>query len=484
MATCKDRGEEALYRSPFATRWASQEMLYNWSDLRKFRLWRSLWIALAETQKELGLNITDAQIAQLKAHKDDINLDVAREREREVRHDVMAHIYAYGVQCPDARPILHLGATSAFVGDNADLIVIKDALTLLIGPLASACRSLAEFADQYKDLPCLGRTHFQPAQLTTVGKRACMWLQDLLEDLEGLCALAERIPFRGVKGTTGTQASFLAIFEGDSAKVKELEKRVARKMGFSRVFPITGQTYPRKLDYTIQSALGGLALSACKMATDVRLLAGLKEIEEPFGRKQVGSSAMAYKRNPMRCERICALSRFILNNVQNAAFTGADQWLERTLDDSANRRLALAEGFLAADSVVRLLANVAAGLVVNPTVIANHVREELPFIATENILMAAVKAGGDRQLLHERLREHSMAAATRIREQGAENDLLERIKNDEAFAAVADDIEAMLDPVRFTGRAAEQVAEFLAERVDPLLRKLSHLEKRPVELKV
>ena len=484
MTTSDDQAEEARYRSPFATRWASEEMLYNWSDLRKFRLWRSLWIALAEAQKELGLDITDAQIAQLKEHSDDINLDVAREREREVRHDVMAHIHAFGVQCPDARPILHLGATSAFVGDNADLVIMRDALRLLVGPLASACRSLAAFARGYKDLPCLGRTHFQPAQLTTVGKRACTWLQDLLEDLEGLRELAERLPFRGVKGTTGTQASFLAVFDGDSGKVKQLDERVARKMGFSRVYPITGQTYPRKLDYTIQSALGGLAVSACKMAVDIRLLAGLKEIEEPFEREQVGSSAMAYKRNPMRCERICGLGRFVLNNVQNAAFTAAEQWLERTLDDSANRRLALAEGFLAADSIARLLANVAAGLVVNPQVIARHVREELPFMATENILMAAVRAGGDRQLLHERLRQHSMAAAARVKEQGAENDLLDRIRSDKAFAAVADDIEGMLDPPRFTGRAAEQVTEFLAERVEPVLRTFPQEEGASPELRV
>ena len=475
---------EARYRSPFVTRWAGQQMLYNWSDLRKFRLWRSLWITLAEGEKELGLDITDEQLEQLRKYRDEINLEVAREREKQIRHDVMAHVYAYGQQCPDAQAIIHLGATSAYVGDNADLVRMRDALRLLVEPLASACSSLAEFAEEYKDMPCLARTHYQPAQLTTVGKRACLWLQDLLGDLQQLRAVAENMPFRGVKGTTGTQASFLRLFDGDSQKVKELDRMVAEKMGFSITYPVTGQTYPRKLDYTVLTALGGLATSLSKMAADIRLLAGQKEVEEPFKKEQVGSSAMAYKRNPMRCERMTALCRFILNNVQNAAFTASEQWMERTLDDSANRRLSLAEGFLAADSVARLAANIADGLVVNEKVVGKIVEEELPFMATENILMEAVKAGGDRQELHERIRQHSMEAARQVKQEGGANDLLERIAADEAFSAVADRMDELVNPADFVGRAPRQVEEFLEDYARPVLAEYAHETGGDVDLRV
>lgn len=444
-------------------------MLRNWGDLHRFRLWRSLWIALAEAEKALGLDIPDEAIAQLIGQRDNVNLETAQRYERELRHDVMAHVRAYGEQCPAAKGIIHLGATSCFVADNAELIMIRDGLRLLLAPVADTCRHLAAHAREHKDLPCLAYTHFQPAQLTTVGKRACLWLQDFLGDLEAVARLAEEMPFRSAKGTTGTQASFLALFNGDQQKVRRLEKTIAQKMGFRFVVPVTGQTYPRKLDYTVLATLGGLAISAHKMAADIRLLAGLKEVEEPFGKKQVGSSAMAYKRNPMRSERMAALSRFLINNVQNAAFTAADQWLERTLDDSANRRLSLPEGFLAADAIALLAANITDGLVVNKQVIAARVRSELPFMATENILMEAVKAGGDRQELHERIREHAMAAAERVKGEGAENDLLKRIQGDEAFAPVAGRLEEIARPTAFIGRAPRQVEEYLAEHVEPLL---------------
>ena len=469
MRRMKQQRPEELYRSPFATRWASDAMLRNWSDLGKFRLWRSLWTALAEAQKALGLDISDEAIAQLKKQRDDVNLESAQKYERELRHDVMAHVRAYGEQCPAARGIIHLGATSTFVGDNAELIMIRDALRLLLDPTAATCRHLAAFARRYKDLPCLAYTHFQPAQLTTVGKRACMWLQDFASDLEAIAKLAEQIPFRSTKGTSGTQASFLALFDGDERKVKQLERAVAEKMGFRLILPITGQTYPRKIDYTVLTTLGGLAVSSHKMGVDIRLLAGLKEIEEPFETTQVGSSAMAYKRNPMRCERMAGLCRFLINNVQNAAFTAAEQWLERTLDDSANRRLSLPEGFLAADSIMHLAANITDGLVVNEQVIAARVRAELPFMASENILMEAVKAGGDRQELHERIRKHSMAAAQRVKREGAGNDLMERIKEDEAFVAVRDRLGDIVRPEAFIGRAPQQVEEYLREDAEPLL---------------
>lgn len=479
-----DLPEEALYRSPFVTRWASRAMLENWGDLKKFRTWRRLWIALAEAQRELGLDISEEQILELREHRDDVNFEVAAEKEREVRHDVMAHVYAYGEQCPRARAIIHLGATSAFVGDNTDLILIRDGLELLLPPLAAACRNLVEFARRYRDLPCLAYTHFQPAQLTTVGKRACLWLADLLQAIDALAGRVEDMPFRGAKGTTGTQASYLALLDGDHGKVEELDRLVAAKMGFHRVFPVTGQTYPRMLDYRALSTLGELAIACSKMAGDIRLLAGLKELEEPFGRKQVGSSAMAYKRNPMRCERMASLSRFLLNNVQNAAFTAAEQWLERTLDDSAVRRLALPEAFLAGDSIAHLASNITGGLVVNERVIQRRVQAELPFMATENILMAAVKAGGDRQALHERIRRHAMAAADRVKSGDGENDLLERIRQDEAFAAVHESLGGLVRPEAFVGRAPEQVDEFLREVAEPALAELPTADEADAEPRV
>jgi adenylosuccinate lyase len=459
-------------------------MLENWSDLNRVRIWRRLWIALAEAQRELGLDISEEQIAELREHRRDVDFELAAQKERQMRHDVMAHVHTYAEQCPKARGIIHLGATSAFVRDNADLIRMREGLRLLRGPLGLACRNLAAFARRHRDLPCLAYTHFQPAQLTTVGKRACLWLQDMLRALGAIGRMAEEMPLRGVKGTTGTQASYLALFDGDHDKVKELEARVARSMGFSRVMPVTGQICPRVLDYEVLSTLGRLAIACHKMAGDVRLLAGLKEIEEPFGSKQVGSSAMAYKRNPMRCERMTSLSRFLLNNVQNAAFTAADQWLERSLDDSAVRRLALPEAFLAADSIARLGANVTAGLVVNEKVIARRVAAELPFIATENIMMAAVRAGGDRQQVHGRIREHSMAAAERVKGGDGENDLVERIRADDAFAAVRGRLEEMLEPQNFVGRAPQQVDEFLAEVAEPALEDLPEPPDDGVELRV
>ncbi|MFW6457232.1 MAG: adenylosuccinate lyase [Planctomycetota bacterium] len=457
------------YRSPFVTRWASQDMLETWSDLHKFRLWRSLWIALAESQQELGLDIPEKALEQMRATQDDINLDVAQEYERELRHDVMAHVHAWGDQCEAAKGIIHLGATSCFVADNADLIRMRESLRLLLKPISAACRQLAVFAKEYADVPCLGFTHFQPAQLTTIGKRASLWLQDLLQDLENVAQKADQMPFRGVKGTTGTQASYLKLFDGDASKVRQLEQNVADKLGFERIFPVTGQTYPRKFDHDILSTLAGLGVSLHKMAIDVRLLAGLKEVEEPFGAKQVGSSAMAYKRNPMRCERMTALSRFLMNNVQNAAFTAGDQWMERTLDDSANRRLSLAEGFLAADSVSRLVSNITDGLVVNRPVVESRIESELPFMATENILMEAVKEGGDRQDLHERIRQHSLAAAQRVKQEGAENDLLDRIRSDEAFASIKDRLSDIVQPEAFVGRAPKQVRAFIEKDVEPTL---------------
>ncbi|NLW50084.1 MAG: adenylosuccinate lyase [Candidatus Brocadiaceae bacterium] len=461
--------EESVYRSPFATRWAGRAMLENWSDLRKFRTWRRLWIALAEAERLLGLDISEEQIAELRAHQDDVDFELAARLERETRHDVMAHVRAYGEQCPRARGILHLGATSAFVGDNTDLILLRDGLRLLLPPLATAGRNLAAFAREWRALPCLAYTHFQPAQVTTVGKRACLWLQDLLDAAREIARVADELPFRGVKGTTGTQASFLALFDGDHEKVKELERRVAEAMGFSRVCPVTGQTYPRALDYRALCALGLLAAACHKMAGDLRLLAGLKELEEPFGRSQVGSSAMAYKRNPMRSERMASLCRFLLNQVPNAAFTAADQWLERTLDDSAVRRLTLPEAFLAADSVLRLAANVTGGLVVNRAVIERRLRAELPFIATENILMLGVRAGGDRQALHERIRVHSLDAAERVKAGDGVNDLLDRLRADEAFTAIGAGLDAALAPSAFVGRAPEQVDEYLDQVARPAL---------------
>lgn len=458
-----------LYENPLISRYASKAMAQNFSDEKKFKTWRRLWVALAEAEMELGLPITPDQVEELRRFQDDINYNVAAAREREVRHDVMSHVYAYGVQCPSARAIIHLGATSCYVGDNADILIMRDALSIVLTKLVNCMAELAKFAMQYKDMPTLGFTHFQPAQLTTVGKRACLWLQDLLMDLEELEHVISILKMRGVKGTTGTQASFLTLFDGDHEKVKELEKRVAAKMGLKACFAVTGQTYPRKLDAIVLSQLSGIAQSAYKFADDIRLLQNMKEIEEPFEKSQIGSSAMAYKRNPMRSERICSLSRFVMANSENAAMTAATQWLERTLDDSANKRLAVPQAFLAVDAILNIYLNVVDGLVVYPKMVEKHVRAELPFMATETILMEAVRRGGDRQELHERIRVHSMEAGRRVKMEGMENDLLSRIAADPAFGLTLQEIDELLDAKRFTGRAEQQVEEFVAEEIQPIL---------------
>jgi adenylosuccinate lyase len=460
-----------VYENPLITRYASPAMAGLFGMETRIRTWRRLWVMLAEAERELGLDISEAQIRELRRYVETINWPVAEAKEREVRHDVMAHVHAFGAQAKRAAGIIHLGATSCFVTDNADLIILREALRLTATKTAAVIRALGDLARQHRTLPMLGFTHFQPAQPTTLGKRITLWLQDFLLDLEELETRLERLPARGVKGTTGTQASFLSLFDGDHRKVEKLDRLVVRKMGFRTAVPVAGQTYTRKLDSQILAALGGVAESAHKFATDLRLLAHRKEVEEPFGKRQIGSSAMAYKRNPMRSERICALARFLLSLVANGPQTHATQWLERTLDDSANRRLSLPQAFLAADAVLELCANVAGGLVVYPRVIERNLRAELPFMATENILMAAVRAGGDRQELHERIRVHSQAAARQVKEQGAENDLLERLRADPAFAAVADELETLLDPAAFVGRAPEQVRRFLKEEVSPVRRR-------------
>lgn len=457
------------YENPLASRYASREMNENWSPQRKFSTWRHLWLTLARAEKELGLAITDEQLAEMAAHLDDINFEVAEAKERELRHDVMAHIHAFGEQCPAARPIIHLGATSCYVGDNADLIQMRDGLRLLRGKLIEVMKRLRDFADHHKSLPTLGFTHFQAAQLTTVGKRACLWLNDFLMDFQEVQRLIEELPFRGVKGTTGSQASFLELFDGDHAKVEALDARVTELCGFRKHVPVSGQTYTRKVDYQVLSVLSGVAQSAAKMCNDVRLLAHLKEVEEPFGRKQVGSSAMAYKRNPMRSERVCSLARYVISLPANAAQTQATQWFERTLDDSANRRLVLPEAFLAVDVILSTVADIAGGLVVWPKVIERHIRQELPFMATEAIIMACVKAGGDRQDIHEAIRRHSMEASRRVKEDGAENNLLELMAQDATFAAVHSQLEQLLDPARFIGRCPQQVEAFLRGEIDPLI---------------
>lgn len=459
----------ATYGSPLSTRYASLPMRENFSDLTRHRHWRRLWLELARAESELGLDISAAQLAELEAHLTDVDMDRAGALERELRHDVMAHVHALGEQAPLARSIIHLGATSCFVTDNSELIQIRDGLDLLLPPLFAAIDALAAFAEAHADLPTLGYTHFQPAQPTTVGKRACLWLQDLLEDAHELGRVRDGLRFRGVKGTTGTQASFLQLFDGDHDKVRQLDERVTARMGFARSWPITGQTYTRKADFQVLSALAGLAQSASKMATDLRLLAHLKEVEEPFGAAQIGSSAMPYKRNPMRSERICALARFLQGLLFNPAETAATQWLERTLDDSANRRLSTAQAFLSADAIVQLLLDVSSGLVVHPKVVARHLLAELPFMASETILMETVRRGGDRQSLHEALRVHSLAAGAQVKEHGLDNDLLERIAADPLFAKVKDDLPALCEPSRFVGRAPQQVREFLAESVRPAL---------------
>jgi adenylosuccinate lyase len=469
------------YENPLGPRYASREMLYNFSAEKKFRTWRRLWLALAEAEQELGLPITAAQIEELRTHQDEVNYEVAEARERQVRHDVMAHIYAYGQQCPTARGIIHLGATSAYVTDNTDLIQMRDGLHLLRAKLLQLIAALAEFAARHKNLATLGYTHFQPAQLTTVGKRACLWLQDLVMDYEALESCCAALKFRGVKGTTGTQASFLELFEGDHDKVKQLDALVTERMGFRDVFPITGQTYPRKLDSHVLHILGEIAASAHKFSSDIRLLQSVGEMEEPFEAEQVGSSAMAYKRNPMRCERMAGLARYVMTTALNAPLTAATQWFERTLDDSSNRRLLIPEAFLATDAILRLYLNVVRGLVVNPAVIARRVEQELPFMATEALLMAGVKAGGDRQTLHERIRVHSMAATQAVK-LGQANDLMARVADDPAFATVKGDLATLLAPMRFVGRAPQQVDDYLTTTVDPLLQRREGLE--PVDAEV
>lgn len=460
-----------IYETPLNSRYASDEMKRLFSNDTRFKLWRKLWIALAEAQKELGLDITDEQIEEMKRYAEDINYEVARQKEKELRHDVMAHIHAFGEQAKKARPIIHLGATSCFVTDNADIIIMYEALKLIRKKLVNCIKVLSEFALKYKDMPTLGFTHFQPAQLTTVGKRAMLWVQDLVMDLEFLEYVMEHTYLRGVKGTTGTQASFMALFNGDEEKVKMLDKLVCKKMGFEKSFPLTSQTYPRKYDFLVLSVLASIAQSSYKFANDIRLLQHLKEIEEPFEKTQVGSSAMAYKRNPMRSERICALARYVMVNIQNPLFTASVQWLERTLDDSANRRISIPEAFLAVDAILNLYHNVARGLVVYERMIERHIQQELPFMATENILMEAVKRGGDRQDLHERIRRYSMEAGRNVKEFGKENNLIELISNDPSFKLSKEEIEAILDPKKFVGRAPSQVQEYYDEYVKPILEK-------------
>ena len=461
--------EHNRYISPFETRYASKEMQYIFSEDNKFRTWRRLWIALAKAEKAQGLPITQEQIDQLEAHKDDINYDVAIAREKEVRHDVMSHVYAYGVQCPDAKGIIHLGATSCYVGDNTDILVMKEGLQVIRRKLLNVIALLADFARKYKDMPALAYTHLQPAQLTTVGKRATLWINELYMDYLEVENRLENLALRGSKGTTGTQASFMELFDGDSSKIKAMEKSIAQELGFEKVVPVSGQTYSRKIDYFVLSTLSGIAQSAMKFSNDMRILQNFKEMEEPFEKHQIGSSAMPYKRNPMRCERITALSRYVMIDSLNPAFTAGTQWFERTLDDSANRRISVAEAFLAVDAILGILLNVCDGLVVYDKVIHARVMNELPFMATENIMMSAVKKGGDRQQLHERLREHSIEAARVVKEEGGKNDLIERICADPTFGLKVEVIEEILDPRNFTGRASEQVEEFLSELIDPLL---------------
>ncbi len=457
------------YESPLTSRYASREMQALFSPDKKFRTWRKLWVALAESQMELGLDISKDQVDELKKNQDNINYDIAQAREKEVRHDVMSHVYAYGIQCPKAAGIIHLGATSCFVGDNTDLIIDYEALDLIKKRLVKLISILSRFADQYKDLPTLGFTHFQPAQPTTVGKRACLWIQDFIFDLESLEDFLQRRKLRGVKGTTGTQASFLELFDGDYEKVKLLDKMVAKKMGYEDVFAVTGQTYSRKFDSQLVNILAGIAQSATKFSNDIRLLQHLKEIEEPFEKNQIGSSAMAYKRNPMRSERIASLARYIIADMINPAMTVSGQWFERTLDDSANRRISVPEAFLATDAVLNLCANVSDGLVVYPKVIGQRLMKELPFMATENIMMDAVKKGGNRQELHEKIRLHSLAAARIVKEEGGENDLVDRIAGDSSFGISKEEILEILRPDLYIGCAPMQVREFLENIVKPIL---------------
>lgn len=457
------------YQSPLSERYASKEMQYIFSPDKKFRTWRRLWIALAETEKELGLNITQEQIDELKAHADDINYDVAKAREKEVRHDVMSHVYAYGVQCPKAKGIIHLGATSCYVGDNTDIIIMTEALKLVKKKLVNVISELADFADKYKNQPTLAFTHFQPAQPTTVGKRATLWLQEFMLDMEDLDYVISTMKLLGSKGTTGTQASFLELFDGDNETIDKIDPMIAEKMGFQECYPVSGQTYSRKVDTRVLNVLAGIAASAHKFSNDIRLLQHLKEVEEPFEKSQIGSSAMAYKRNPMRSERIASLSRYVMIDAMNPAITSATQWFERTLDDSANKRLSVPEGFLAIDGILDLCLNVVDGLVVYPKVIEKRLMSELPFMATENIMMDAVKAGGDRQELHERIRELSMEAGKNVKVEGKDNNLLELIAADPAFNLTLEELQKTMDPSKYVGRAPLQVDNFLNKVVRPML---------------
>ena len=461
--------DNTIYQNPLCTRYASREMQENFGDEKRFRLWRKLWIALAESEMELGLPITQAQVDEMKAHADDIDYEKAEAYERQFRHDVMAHVHAFGDAAPSAAPIIHLGATSCFVDCNSEVIIMKDGLDILLKKLVNVMDKLRTFALKYKDVPTLGFTHLQPAQLTTVGKRATLWLQDLMLDYENLVNLCEHVRLRGVKGTTGTQASFMELFEGDEEKVKELERRVTRKLGYEKVYGVTGQTYPRKFDYNVLCVLSQIAQSAYKFSNDIRILQNMKEVEEPFEKSQIGSSAMAYKRNPMRCERMGSLCRFMLSLPVNTAVTASTQWFERSLDDSANRRIVNAQAFLTVDAVLNIYMNVAENLVVYEKVIAKHIAAELPFMATENIMMECVKAGGNRQELHERIRVLSMQAGANVKVEGKENDLLDRIRADELFRAVRDRLDDILDAKKFVGRAPGQTVEFISREIDPIL---------------
>ena len=473
-----------VYESPLSSRYASKEMLYNFSSDMKFSTWRRLWVSLAKAEMALGLPITQEQVDEMEAHITDIDYDVARQREKEVRHDVMAHVYTFGKVAPKAAGIIHLGATSAYVGDNTDIIQIREGLLLVRKKLATVLDKLAQFADAHKAQPTLGFTHFQPAQLTTVGKRATLWMNELLMDLGEVEYRIENLRMLGSKGTTGTQASFMELFDGDESKVKELEKRIADDFGFAGVVPVSGQTYSRKLDYQMLTVLCGIAMSATKFSNDIRLLQHMKEIEEPFEKHQIGSSAMAYKRNPMRSERIASLSRYIIADIQNTAMTSGAQWFERTLDDSANKRLSVPEAFLAADAVLDLCINVADGLVVYPKMIEKHLLEELPFMATENIMMEAVKRGGDRQELHEKIRVHSMDAGRVVKVEGGKNDLLDRIAADSAFGVTREELDGIMRPENFVGRAPQQTQEFVDSEIQPILDKYSDLLGLDVEIKV
>jgi adenylosuccinate lyase len=470
------------YDNPLLTRYASREMMGLWSPQKKFSTWRKLWVALAEAEAELGLGITQKQIDELRAHVEDIDFTAAEQYERRLRHDVMAHVHAYGDVCPEARAIIHLGATSCYVTDNTDLLLLREGLEMVCCRVVAVIEGLAAFAQKYRDLPCLGFTHLQPAQPTTVGKRACLWAYDFALDLYEIEYRLSQLKALGSKGTTGTQASFLELFHGDHQKARQLDDLICRKIGFESSLAVSGQTYTRKIDFQVLAVLSGIAQSAHKMATDLRILAHRKELEEPFEKEQIGSSAMAYKRNPMRSERICSLARFVMSMEQNAAQTIATQWLERTLDDSANRRLSLPQSFLATDALLILCQNVTSGLVVYPKVIASHLEAELPFMASENILMAAVSAGGDRQDLHERIRRHSQAAAKVVKEEGGRNDLMKRLADDPAFAKV--DLGSVLNPIQFVGRAPQQVDEFLAEVIEPIRTKYGDISRKEAEVKV